>query len=614
LVALLPASPASAAGNAGYTTFDAVQDGCLDSPNGIDCNNYATKGDVYMNGGPTGGNGLADGDYYFTVLTPGSQNGGFVYGANGNLSDNVVGGTTGDAGSGDLDACRTFHVSGGLIDSYSTGCDHGTGTSPNGKFIIQLSPYDDTDNPGGVYILAICEVGATSPSQCKYDAFRIAAGQFEGFFDLAVVKNATPSFNRSYTWHITKDVDKTLVKGVGGTATFNYTVTVSHDPAADSGWQVTGVITVLNPNSFPVSGVNVTDSINDANASCAVTGGSNVTIGAFSASSFSYTCTYSAAPASNSETNTATATWPDFGSPNTSASFDVPFSFDTGSAGNPTVIDNCVTVVDDNFTPLNPGDDTTLGTACVGDPGDPTFTFNYSRTVPIPQFGCVSYTNTATFTTNTTGTTGSASQTVTVCGPARTGALTMGFWQNKNGQKIISTGHATSGVCDSGTWLRTFNPFQDLSPTATCSQVATYVYNVVKAATCGGLKCNAMLKAQDLATSLDVYFSDPALGGNKINAPGPIGNIQIDLTQICNMIDGGGGSATCSGTFSNASSAFGGNTCLFVYKLSEATDILRYAASQSNVGGTTWYANVKATQVLAKNTFDAINNQVAFAC
>jgi hypothetical protein len=36
-------------------------------------------------------------------------------------------------------------------------------------------------------------------------------------------------------------------------------------------------------------------------------------------------------------------------------------------------------------------------------------------------------------------------------------------------------------------------------------------------------------------------------------------------------------------------------------------------ATQSNAGGSTWYANVKATQGLAKDAFDAINNQVAFA-
>jgi hypothetical protein len=79
------------------------------------------------------------------------------------------------------------------------------------------------------------------------------------------------------------------------------------------------------------------------------------------------------------------------------------------------------------------------------------------------------------------------------------------------------------------------------------------------------------------------------------------------------MIVSTNGTATCSSTFSNASSAFGGNTCLYIYKLSEATGILRYAASQSNAGGSTWYGNVKSTQQLAKEAFDAINNQMAFS-
>ncbi len=40
--------------------------------------------------------------------------------------------------------------------------------------------------------------------------------------------------------------------------------------------------------------------------------------------------------------------------------------------------------------------------------------------------------------------------------------------------------------------------------------------------------------------------------------------------------------------------------------------MLTYAASKSNVGGTTWYGQVKATQGLAKDAFDAINNWQAF--
>lgn len=163
----------AALGGAGYTTFDDTQGGCQNSQNGINCNIYDSKDDVYMSGGPTGGGGLDDGCYYFAVIAPGSQNGGFVDGADGNLSDTTA--SNNGPGGGDLITNRTFHVTNQVIDAYP-GCGsaggHATGTSPNGKFIVQLSPYDDTPNNGGVYILAICEVGATSPSQCKYDAFK----------------------------------------------------------------------------------------------------------------------------------------------------------------------------------------------------------------------------------------------------------------------------------------------------------------------------------------------------------------------------------------------------------------------------------------------------------
>ena len=40
--------------------------------------------------------------------------------------------------------------------------------------------------------------------------------------------------------------------------------------------------------------------------------------------------------------------------------------------------------------------------------------------------------------------------------------------------------------------------------------------------------------------------------------------------------------------------------------------MLTYAGSQSNSGGTLWYANVRPTQQLAKDAFSALNNQVAF--
>jgi hypothetical protein len=123
-----------------------------------------------------------------------------------------------------------------------------------------------------------------------------------------------------------------------------------------------------------------------------------------------------------------------------------------------------------------------------------------------------------------------------------------------------------------------------------------------------------MLKAQMLATALDVYFSDPALGTNQIGAYSglgskqqPVGGFAIDLTTICQMTDSSTGTGACGGNYEDASSAFGGATSATISQL------LTNAASQSNAGGSTWYGNTKATQVLAKDTFDAIDNQVAFA-
>jgi hypothetical protein len=74
------------------------------------------------------------------------------------------------------------------------------------------------------------------------------------------------------------------------------------------------------------------------------------------------------------------------------------------------------------------------------------------------------------------------------------------------------------------------------------------------------------------------------------------------------MIDGSGGTASCSGTYENVSSAFGGATSLTVLQM------LQYQNTADPLAdaGAAWYGQVKATQVLAKDAFDAINNGVAF--
>jgi hypothetical protein len=401
-----------------------------------------------------------------------------------------------------------------------------------------------------------------------------------------VTKDATGSYTTTYTWTIQKDVDKTLVKQVGGTATFTYTITVTHDPGTDSDVKVTGTIDVINPNLGSITG-DVTDKLSDG-TTCTVTGGSGATL-ATGDNYFDYECDLSAVPTSQLD-NTATVTWDEqpLSSGGTLAAGSASYTFQDITFTQ-TLVDDCISV-DDSYAGH-------LGDVCVG--GDNPATFNYQLTVNVPQWDCVSYDNTATYTTDDTGATDSASQTVTVCGPVQTGALTMGFWKNKNGQNIIKGAGPSTGTCSLTPWLRNYAPFEDLSPTATCSVVASYVNTVVTAASAGGSSMNAMLKAQMLATALDVYFSDTALGGNKIGAPGPIGSVEIDLTKICKNIP------TCT-VYEDVSPAFGGASSLTVQEM------LTYAASQSTSGGSTWYGNVKATQELAKDAFDAINNQVAF--
>ena len=419
---------------------------------------------------------------------------------------------------------------------------------------------------------------------------------YYGVKDLTITKTAVPTFKRTFLWSISKNVDKTLVKQVSGSAVFNYTVNVSETGFTDSLWTVTGQITVTNPNTaLAISGVTIADAINNGGI-CSVTSGSNVTIPANSSKNFNYACTYASKPTSYSGVNTATAAWDKNANftPNGSASGTKSFTFDTGTCGNPTNVNKTVTVTD-TFN----GTTTTLGTVTATTTIPYTSrTFSYSRSIAVPSScqgssgNCKSYTNTAKIVE--TGQT--ASKTVTVCGPIKTGALTIGYWQNKNGQSIIKGTSSVNGVCKLTPWLRGFTPFQDLSATASCSTVATYVYNIIKAANSSGAAMNAMLKAQMLATALDVYFSNPALGGNKIGAPAPIGGVTVDLTWVK------------AGTgYQNVSGAFGGAISLTV------SQMLAYAASQSNLGGSMWYANVKTTQEKAKNAFDAINNSWVFA-
>jgi hypothetical protein len=161
LLALLPGSTVAIVAGAGFTTVDESKDGsghCLNGNPDVNCNIYDGKDFVWLNGGPMTGQ-ISDGTYFFAVLEPAGQNNPNDGGAN-NLSDDY-----------DTVADRTFTKSGATI-TYSGPHEF---DSPK----IRLAPYADTSNPGGVYILAICSLASgypVSPSDCKYDAFKVQAG------------------------------------------------------------------------------------------------------------------------------------------------------------------------------------------------------------------------------------------------------------------------------------------------------------------------------------------------------------------------------------------------------------------------------------------------------
>jgi hypothetical protein len=419
-----------------------------------------------------------------------------------------------------------------------------------------------------------------------------------GAADLVVSKDAFTSLTETYGWDSKKSVTPTNVNTTSSTVTAHYTVMATWSGPTPSGWTVSGHITVQNPNGFDVTGVTITDAVGAHD--CSVTdanGGLDETVAADDSLVVPYSCSWATAPSSTG-TNTATATWDKdaFGTPTGSAQGTADFDFADATV---TPVNDSTTVQDTfnggssatNIADVNVNgtySNVASGVTPSYNSGTQTFTFTYSRVLTVVPDACTTYPNTVALTGITDATPLDNSASVRVCGPVA-GGLTMGFWQNNNGQAIIKAGASTATVCNSGTWLRQYAPFQDLSSTATCAQVATYVYNIIKGGgtSCGGANCNTLLKAQTLATALNVYFSDPTLSGNPIHAPSPLGGVNVNLTSW--------------------SAAFG-STCESV------SQMLTDAASHSNVGGSSWYGQVKATQVLAKSAFDAINNQVAFTC
>jgi len=213
-----------------------------------------------------------------------------------------------------------------------------------------------------------------------------------------------------------------------------------------------------------------------------VTGGTLVTIPATGTAKLPYTCTFM--KNAGSVKNTATATW-------TKTAASTPDGSNTGTAtatfGTPTTRKTQKVTPTDAFTGTTRDlckltkTPTTYCTLTAKDSSPFTsHTYKYSRTIKATPDKCVTYNNVAMITTGQT-----SKATATICGPV-TGGLTMGFWQNMNGQGIILNGGThpvtSTKVCNVTTFLRTYAPFQDLPAKSMCKQVAAYVYTVIKKA------------------------------------------------------------------------------------------------------------------------------------
>ncbi len=210
------------------------------------------------------------------------------------------------------------------------------------------------------------------------------------------VGSAGGSYNKTFSWDITKEVD--IDQGVA-TADLGYTVTVSNDTGTVSDVLVSGSLNVDNPTSAALVLTSITASA--GGVSCTVDTSGGLTVPATGNKDYSYECDLGdTLPAAGAKVE-ATAVWSG-GSDSDEKS--IP-------ALTQNKIDECVSVAD-------PEDSSSPRTFCVGDPHDPDFSFTYSQTVDVPESGCQTYDNTATFTTNDTGTTGSDAASAEVCAGA----------------------------------------------------------------------------------------------------------------------------------------------------------------------------------------------------
>jgi hypothetical protein len=233
-----------------------------------------------------------------------------------------------------------------------------------------------------------------------------------------VTMDANPSFKRTYQWDIEKSVSQSSVTLEEGESTqVTYSVMVTNTGFTDSDWAVNGNVNMTaGDDNITVATVDVLVVPGSIAASETCTPALPFNLGGGPLN-----CAYSASlPNGDPRTAQMHATTADGGGRFVQKAFDF-----TNAAM--TEIDECVAVTDSQAG--------NLGTVCVGNAPK---TFTYTKTIgPFSECGERTIDNTATFTTNDTGATGSSSASVDVevlCKPPTNGCtLTIGYWKNHAG-------------------------------------------------------------------------------------------------------------------------------------------------------------------------------------
>ena len=231
---------------------------------------------------------------------------------------------------------------------------------------------------------------------------------------ISVKKSVDCEKAKEWDWTITKSADQSsLTLSPGQSWIVNYTVGLSATPST-SNWAVSGKIDVYNTSTTnSATGVTLTDSL-PVSLSCTLNDLPVTPVNVTIPPDTIMFCTYSGSLSSAVANNSATAAYSG-GSVTATAPID-------WSKAETTETDECVDV-SDTFAGVLGG-----GQVCAG--AQTSFTFTYARTLKYDVCGDYTVNNTASFETNDTGATGSASKTVTVHVPCAGGcSLTTGYWK-----------------------------------------------------------------------------------------------------------------------------------------------------------------------------------------